>query len=79
MDKTSKYIKKERRIGPHISVQSGLAFFVAVMGVLFYLDAAPGAHTRMAVVTIAVGIVWFVTHHAYVQWHDNHHHGHHPH
>ncbi len=78
MDKIDKYIKKERKIGPHISVQSGLAFFVAVMGVLFYMDAAPGAHTRVAVITIAVGVIWFVVHHSYLQWHESHH-GPHPH
>ena len=79
MDKVSKYLKKEHKVGAHISVQSGLAFFVAVMGVLFYIDAAPGAHTQVALLTIAMGVSWLIGHHVYAQWHERHHHEHHPH
>ncbi len=76
MDKTNKYIYKERKIGPHISVQSGLAFFVTVMGGLFYLDAAPGTHSFVAILTMAFGIIWFVIHHNYERWHHGHGHDH---
>ncbi|MEH6346013.1 MAG: hypothetical protein V7785_13060 [Bermanella sp.] len=76
MDKTNKYIYKERKVGPHISVQSGLAFFVTVMGALFYLDAAAGTQSVMSILTMVFGVLWFVLHHGMEQWHHSHHHDH---
>ncbi len=76
MDKSNKYIKKERRVGAHFDLQSGLALFVVMMGLLFYIDAAPGAHTLMTALTVASGIAWYMIHHAYVHWHHAHHQGH---
>jgi len=76
MDKSSKYIYKERKIGPHISVQSGLAFFVIVMGALFYLDAAPGTQSTMSILTMVFGVLWLVLHHGIENWLHGHGHDH---
>jgi len=42
------------------------------MGGLFYLDAAPGTHSFVAILTMAFGIIWFVIHHNYERWHHGH-------
>ena len=77
MNRYSKYVHKEHKVGAHLDVQSALALFVVMMGLLFYVDAAPGTHTLMTVLTIAFGIAWYMAHNAYMHWHDHHHHTHH--
>ena len=76
MDKSNKYITHERKVGPHVGLQSGLALFVVVMGALFYIDATPGIQSTMSIVTILFGMWWFLVHHGYEHWHHGHHHSH---
>jgi len=72
-----KHIKHEPKVGPHIGLQSGLALFVMVMGILFYIDATTGIQNLLSILTILLGMFWFSVHHAYDEWHHHPRHWHH--
>jgi len=58
--------------GQKLDVQSALAFFVIMMGLLFHIDAAAGLHSVISLSTIVVGLAWFFGRQFYC-------HRHHPH
>ncbi len=72
-----KHIKPDHKVGSHIGLQSGLALFVMVMGLLFYIEATSGIENLLSILTILFGMLWFSAHHAYDEWHHHHRHWHH--
>jgi len=44
-----------------------------MMGFLFYIDAAPGTHSVIALSTILFGFAWYAGHKFYNHWHQAHH------
>jgi len=70
-------MKHVHKVGPHIGLQSGLALFVVVMGLLFYIEATSGLQNLLSILTILFGMFWFSAHHAYDEWHHHHRHWHH--
>ncbi len=71
-----KHIKHGHKVGPHIGLQSGLALFVVVMGLLFFIDATTGIQNLLSILTMLLGMFWFSAHHAYDEWHHHHRHWH---
>ena len=45
-----------------LDLHSAMSIFVIMMGALFYLEAAPGTHTAMALLTVLCGVVWYAGH-----------------
>lgn len=72
--------------GQNIDLHTALSMFVVMMGFLFYIDAAPGTHSIVALSTIVFGCVWYAGHKLYSHWHMAHrthyprqtHHSHRP-
>ena len=56
--------------GEKLDLQSAMAVFVTMMGLLFYIDAAPGTHTVISLLTLLTGVIWFCGRH----WHLTHSH-----
>ncbi len=46
--------------GQVVDVQAALASFVVMMGLLFLIEAAAGLHTGIALLTVLVGVAWFL-------------------
>ena len=46
--------------GRGVDVQAAFASFIVMMGLLFFIDAAAGLHSGIALLTVLVGVVWFV-------------------
>lgn len=61
--------------GEKIDLHSALALFVVMMGFLFLLDAAPGTHTIITLLTILSGVAWYLGHQFYLHWRLTHPHG----
>ncbi len=59
--------------GEKLDLQNAMALFIVMMGFLFYIDAAAGTHTLMALITILAGVVWYVGHTAWKRWRISHH------
>ncbi len=62
--------------GQNLDVQSALAFFVVMMGLLFHIDAAEGLHSVISLSTTLIGVVWFLARQFYCHHHNQHHHHH---
>ncbi|GAB3113099.1 hypothetical protein G8770_19150 [Aestuariicella hydrocarbonica] len=58
--------------GKKLDLQLAMALFVMMMGFLFYIDAEPGTHTLISLLTILAGVAWFVGHSALKRWHHKH-------
>lgn len=58
--------------GQKLDVQSAFAFFVIMMGLLFHIEAAAGLHSMISLLTIVVGVVWFVGRQFYCHQHHPH-------
>ena len=58
--------------GQNLDVQSALAFFVVMMGLLFHIDAAAGLHSTISLASILIGLIWFFGRQYYC--HHSHHH-----
>jgi predicted RND superfamily exporter protein len=48
----------------NLDLHSALAIFIVMMGLLFYIDAAAGTHSIMALLTIVLGLAWYAGHKA---------------
>ncbi len=59
--------------GQNVDLHSAMALFVVVMGLLFYIDAAPGTHTLVTLLTILFGVAWYAGHQTYLWWQASHH------
>lgn len=59
--------------GQNVDLHTALSMFVVMMGFLFYIDAAPGTHSVIALTTILSGFTWYAGHKFYVHWHAAHH------
>lgn len=59
--------------GQKLDLQSALAVFVMMMGFLFLIEAAPGAHTWVALLTLLAGLVWLTGHESVQRWWLRHH------
>lgn len=59
--------------GQKVDLHTALSMFVIMMGFLFYIDAAPGTHSIIALTTILAGFAWFTGHKFYSHWHETHH------
>ncbi len=62
--------------GQNLDVQSALAFFVVMMGLLFHIDAAAGLHSVISLSTTLIGVVWFFARQFYCHHHHHNHHHH---
>lgn len=70
-------LRPDFKNGQKLDLQSALSLFVIMMGFLFLIDAAPGAHTVITVLMIALGFAWFFGHESVQRWWLKHH-PHHP-
>jgi len=59
--------------GQKVDLHTALSMFVVMMGFLFYIDAAPGTHSVIALSTILFGFAWYAGHKFYNHWHQAHH------
>jgi len=69
--------------GQKVDLHTALSMFVVMMGFLFYIDAAPGTHSVVALSTILIGFAWYAGHLLYRHGHPNNrthpvHHAHRP-
>ena len=60
--------------GQNIDLQTAFASFIVVMGLLFHIDAAPGLHSGITLVTVLVGLVWFLARQFHHHRDSSHHH-----
>ena len=58
--------------GKKLNLHSALAVFIIIMGFLFLLDAAPGAHTAVAGSFIVFGFAWYYGNRIYLWWVRHH-------
>lgn len=54
--------------GQSIDLQATFACFIIMMGILFHIDAAPGLHSLISLLTVLAGLVWFIGR----QYHHHH-------
>lgn len=65
-------LNQDFKNGEKVDLHSALAIFVIMMGFLFYIDAAPGTHTTVTLITVLLGFAWYIGHDIYNWWKQNH-------
>ncbi|BFM13958.1 hypothetical protein R50073_01410 [Maricurvus nonylphenolicus] len=58
--------------GQRLDLQSCMALFLIMMGFLFYIDQGPAYSMPLTLSTIAIGVIWYVGHHAHLWWKAHH-------
>ena len=58
-------LSHEFKNSQNIDLHSALSVFVVMMGLLFYIDAAPGMHSTVAILTVLCGLLWYAGHKAF--------------
>lgn len=58
-------LSHEFKNAQNIDLHSALSVFVVMMGLLFYIDAAPGIHSTVAMLTVFFGLLWYAGHKAF--------------
>ena len=69
-------LDREFKNGQKVDLHSAFSLFVIMMGLLFYIDAAPGTHTVITMVMVLFGIAWYLGHKSYIHWRQANAHNH---
>lgn len=69
-------LNQDFKNGKKLDLHSAFSLFVILMGLLFYIDAAPGTHASVATYMMFFGVAWFLGHQVYKRWSQAHRRGH---